>query len=112
MRGGFKTLPRAREYAPFPTHRFTDVCCDYNAFWRRVPNEIDLWAADGWNYELFLVTRLLRAGRDVRELGYPYRGRLRRDSKLPSWRQGLGAVWVLARERFRRRGRRLRGRVA
>ncbi len=91
---------------------FTDVCCGYNAFWRRVPNETDLWAEDGWNYEPLLVARLLRAGRDVRELGYPYRGRLSGDSKLPDWRQGLVAVWVLARERFRRRGARLRGRVA
>jgi len=83
--------------------RFTDVCCGYNAFWRRVPRELDLWAADGWNYEPLLVARLLRAGRDVRELGYRYRGRLSGDSKLPDWRQGLRAVWVLVRERFRRR---------
>ncbi len=83
--------------------RFTDVCCGYNAFWRRVPGEVDLWAADDWNYEPLLVARLLRAGRAVRELGYRYRGRLSGNSKLPDWRQGLRAVWVLARERFRRR---------
>ena len=83
--------------------RFTDVCCGYNAFWRRMTDEVDIWAADGWNYEPLIVARLLRAGRDVRELGYPYQGRLSGDSKLPNWRQGLGAVWVLARERVRRR---------
>jgi glycosyltransferase involved in cell wall biosynthesis len=83
--------------------RFTDVCCGYNAFWRHLTGEVDLWAADGWNYEPLLVARLLRAGRDVRELGYPYRGRLSGDSKLPDWPQGLRAIWVLVRERFRRR---------
>jgi len=83
--------------------RFTDVCCGYNAFWRRVAGEVDLWSADGWNYEPLLVARLLRAGRDVRELSYGYSGRLSGDSKLPDWRQGLVAIWVLARERFRRR---------
>jgi glycosyltransferase involved in cell wall biosynthesis len=82
--------------------RFTDVCCGYNAFWRRVPGEVNLWAADGWNYEPLLVARLLRARRDVRELSYQYRGRLSGDSKLPDLRQGLRAVWVLVRERFRR----------
>jgi glycosyltransferase involved in cell wall biosynthesis len=80
--------------------RFTDVCCGYNAFWRRVPAEVDLWAADGWNYEPLLVARLLRAGRDVRETGYRYRGRLGGDSKLPDWPQGLRAIWALVRERF------------
>lgn len=83
--------------------RFTDVCCGYNAFWRRVPDKVDLWAADGWNYEPLLVARLLRAGCDVRELGYRYRGRLSGDSKLPNWQQGLRAIWVLVRERFRSR---------
>ncbi len=83
--------------------RFTDICCGYNAFWRRVPAEVGLWAADGWNYEPLLVARLLRAGRYVQELGYPYRGRVSGHSKLPNWRQGLGAVLALARERFRRR---------
>jgi len=83
--------------------RFTDVCCGYNAFWRRIPGEVDLWAEDGWNYEPLLVARVLRAGRDVRELGYRYRGRLGGASKLPDWRQGLRAIWVLIRERLRRR---------
>jgi glycosyltransferase involved in cell wall biosynthesis len=82
---------------------FTDVCCGYNAFWRRVATEVDLWSEDGWNYEPLLVARLLRAGRDVRELGYPCPGRLTGHSKLPNWRQGLSALWVLARTRIRRR---------
>jgi glycosyltransferase involved in cell wall biosynthesis len=82
--------------------RFTDVCCGYNAFWRYIPEEVDLWAADGWNYEPLLVGRLLRAGRDVRELDYSYGGRLSGDSKLSDWRQGLRATWVLVCERFRR----------
>lgn len=82
--------------------RFTDVCCGYNAFWRSVAEEVDLWAANGWNYEPLLIARLLRAGRDVRELGYTFSGRLSGDSKLPNWRQGLAAMWALARERFRR----------
>lgn len=81
--------------------RFTDVCCGYNAFWRRISDEVDLWSADGWNYEPLLVARLLRAGRDVRELSYAYSGRLSGDSKLPDWGQGLAAMWVLVRERFR-----------
>jgi glycosyltransferase involved in cell wall biosynthesis len=85
----------------YGTH-FTDVCCGYNAFWRRVAGEVDLWSADGWNYEPLLVARLLRAGRDVRELSYTHGGRLSGDSKLPDWRQGLAAMLVLARERFRR----------
>lgn len=82
--------------------RFTDVCCGYNAFWRRVVCEVELWAANGWNYEPLLVARLLRAGRDVRELGYAYGGRLSGESKLPNWSQGLGALWALVCERFRR----------
>jgi len=84
----------------YGTH-FTDVCCGYNAFWRRIPAEVNIWAADGWNYEPLLVARLLSAGRDVRELGYQYSGRLTGNSKLPNWHQGVRAMWVLARERFR-----------
>jgi hypothetical protein len=63
-------------------------------------NEVNFWMRDVWNYEPLLVARLLRAGCDVQELCYRYRGCLSGDSKLPDWRQGLRDTRVLAHERF------------
>lgn len=82
--------------------RFSDLCSGYNAFWRDVPERVNIWADDGWNYEPLIVARLLRAGLDVVEEPQSYVGRLGEESKLSSWGQGLIALKTLLRERLRR----------
>ncbi len=81
--------------------RFTDLCSGYNAFWRDLPERVNLWAADDWNYEPLILARVLRAGLGVVEQPQSYRGRVDSDSKLSSWTQGLTSIKVLIRERLR-----------
>jgi len=81
--------------------RFTDLCSGYNAFWRDLPERVNLWAADDWNYEPLILARVLRAGLGVVEQPQSYRGRVDSDSKLSSWTQGLTSMKVLIRERLR-----------
>lgn len=84
--------------------KFTDLCSGYNAFWSDVPERVNLWAEDGWNYEPSLVARALKAGLDIVEQPQSYRGRVNSESKLGSWTQGFVAMKVLLRERFRTAG--------
>lgn len=80
--------------------KFTDLCSGYNAFWREVPQRVNLWAEDGWNYEPLIIARVLKAGLDIVEQPQTYRGRVSDDSKLSSWTQGFNAMKVLLRERL------------
>ena len=80
--------------------KFSDLCSGYNAFWRDVPQRVNIWADDGWNYEPLILARLLRAGLDVVEEPQSYAGRLGEESKLSSWGQGLKTMLVLLQERF------------
>ena len=84
--------------------KFTDLCSGYNAFWRDVPERVNLWAEDGWNYEPSFIARALKAGLDIVEEPQSYRGRLSDKSKLDSWVQGFTAMKVLLRERLRASG--------
>lgn len=81
--------------------RFTDLCSGYNAFWSDVPQRVNLWAEDDWNYEPLIIARVLKARLDIVEQPQTYRGRVSDDSKLSSWAQGLTAMKVLLRERLR-----------
>ena len=83
--------------------RFSDLCSGYNAFWRDVPERVNLWAEDDWNYEPLIIARLLRVGMDIVEEPQTYRGRVSDNSKLSSWAQGFTAIKVLLHERFRAR---------
>lgn len=83
--------------------KFTDLCCGYNAFWRETLLKANPWAEDGWNYEPLLTARAVKGGLKIIEVSYPYRSRLKGRSNLPDWRQGLTAIKVLVRERFRSR---------
>jgi len=81
--------------------RFSDLCSGYNAFWSDLPDRVNLWADDDWNYEPLIIARVLKAGLDVVEQPQTYRGRVGDHSKLSSWTQGLTAMKVLLLERLR-----------
>ncbi|MDO8616009.1 MAG: glycosyltransferase [Dehalococcoidia bacterium] len=80
--------------------RFTDLCSGYNAFWRRITERVDLWSADGWNYEPSIIARVLKAKLKMIEVPQQGGSRLGGRSKLSSWGQAFRAVWVLLRVRF------------
>ena len=80
---------------------FTDLCCGYNAFWRKALLKANPWAKDDWNYEPSIIARVLKGGLKIIEVTYHYTGRIEGQSKLPDWKQGLTAIKVLIRERFR-----------
>jgi len=81
--------------------KFTDLCCGYNAFWRKILLEANLWAKDNWNYEPFIIAKLLKGRLKIIEIAYDYKARINGRSRLSDWKQGLTAIKVLIRERFR-----------
>ncbi|MDP2948658.1 MAG: glycosyltransferase family 2 protein [Chloroflexota bacterium] len=85
--------------------KFTDLCSGYNAFWKRVTVDVNLWSKDGWNFEPLFIARLLKAKRKVIEVPQRASSRISGHSKLPNWHQGFSAIRVLITERFSRTGR-------
>lgn len=80
--------------------KFTDLCCGYNAFWRKTLLKANPWAKDDWNYEPSIIIRVLKGRLKIIEMAYHYTGRIEGQSKLPDWKQGLTAIKVLIREWF------------
>lgn len=81
--------------------RFTDLCSGYNAFWRKKFLDIKPWTNENWGYEPLLIARVLKHKLKVGEVPHLYMKRVNGKSKLPDFRQGLTAIKVLLRERFR-----------
>ena len=81
--------------------KFTDLCSGYNAFWRKTFLNIEPWKNNDWGYEPALIAQILKGKLKVSEVSYLYMKRVDGKSKLPDFKQGLAAIKVLLRERFR-----------
>jgi glycosyltransferase involved in cell wall biosynthesis len=62
--------------------------------------------SQGFGMEAEVTAKLLRRGIRPFEVPITYRARTREDGKKITWRDGVEAVWILARERARRAPRR------
>jgi glycosyltransferase involved in cell wall biosynthesis len=82
--------------------RYTDLCSGYNAFWKNIVDQVNLWSEDEWNYEPLLISRIHKAALKVIEIPQRPGRRLSGRSKLPNWKQGFTAIKTVVRERFRR----------
>lgn len=80
--------------------RYTDLCCGYNAFWKKAIKTVDLNSADGFADEPLINCRVRKAGLRMVEVGCIDRGRIGGGTKAPAWRQGFKAVKTIVRERF------------
>ncbi len=56
----------------------------------------------GFGMEAEITGKLLRSGVRPYEVAISYKARSREDGKKLTWRDGVEAVWILTRERFRR----------
>lgn len=81
--------------------RYSDLCSGYNAFWRKVLDQVNLYSSDGFEDEPLLIARVKRAGLRILEVGHYDRGRVGGEAKAPSWRQGFKAIKTVVRERLR-----------
>ena len=81
--------------------KFTDLCCGYNAFWKTTFLKTNPWIENDWDYEPSIIARVLKDRLKIIEVSHGYRSRIDGQSKLPDWKQGLTAIKVLIRERFR-----------
>ena len=79
---------------------YTDLCSGYNAFWKKVTEETNLWSTDGFENEPLINTRVRKRGLKVIEVSHMDPGRLGGDIKEESWRQGFKAIKSIFRERF------------
>ena len=79
--------------------RYTDVCCGYNAFWKKCLDKIDL-SDGGFDYEPVLHAKIKKAGLRVAEVYCNDKGRIGGNSKLPMLTQGLKAVIVILHQRL------------
>jgi hypothetical protein len=71
--------------------KYTDVCCGYNAFWKRCLEKIE-FSGDSFDYEPVLHAKIKKAGFRVTEVPCQDNGRLSGTSKLPMPTQGLKAA--------------------
>jgi len=79
--------------------KYTDVCCGYNAFWKKCLNKINLFD-DHFDYEPVLHVKIKKAGLRVAEVQCGDRGRISGDSKLPMLTQGLKAAISILHQRL------------
>lgn len=81
--------------------QFTDVTCGFNAFRRAAALSID-FVGTGFGYEPVIYALAKKSRYRIVEVPCTDRGRKSGTSKLPALTQGLKAVFVLLKERFRR----------
>jgi glycosyltransferase involved in cell wall biosynthesis len=79
--------------------RFTDVCCGYNAFWKRCLDKVKL-SDDSFDYEPVLHVKIKKAGFRVAEVPCRDTGRISGTSKLPMLAQGLKAAIAILHQRL------------
>jgi glycosyltransferase involved in cell wall biosynthesis len=77
--------------------KYTDVCCGYNAFWKRCLDKVKL-SCDGFDYEPILHVKIKKAGFHVAEVPCQDTGRISGTSKLPMLTQGLKAAIAILKE--------------
>ena len=66
-----------------------------------VYRKLDVKSA-GFGMEAEVTGKLLRAGLRPYEVPITYKARSREDGKKLTWKDGVEAIWILARERFRK----------
>jgi len=77
--------------------KYTDVCCGYNAFWKKCLNNIEL--SDGrFDYEPVLHVKIKKAGLRVAEVLCSDMGRIGGVSKLPMLSQGFKVAIAILKE--------------
>ena len=79
--------------------KYTDVCCGYNAFWKKCLSNIEL-SGGRFDYEPVLHVKIMRAGLRVAEVQCGDRGRISGNSKLPMLTQGLKAAIAILQQRL------------
>ncbi|MEV5510036.1 glycosyltransferase family 2 protein [Streptomyces orinoci] len=84
--------------------RYTDLCYGYNAFWKRVLDDIALDCA-GFEVETLMNIRVVKAGLRVQEIPSHEFVRIHGTSNLRAVRDGLRVLKVILRERGGRRRR-------
>ncbi|MFI0738378.1 glycosyltransferase family 2 protein [Streptomyces sp. NPDC021100] len=84
--------------------RYTDLCYGYNAFWKRVLDDIALDCA-GFEVETLMNIRVVKAGLRVQEIPSHEFVRIHGASNLRAVRDGLRVLKVILRERGSRRRR-------
>jgi glycosyltransferase involved in cell wall biosynthesis len=78
--------------------KYTDMCSGFNAVWKNAWEKVEF--PDEFGYEPLITIRAKKAGLKIIEVSCTDRGRINGASKLPSWRQGWGALKAIVRERF------------
>ncbi|WP_171171639.1 glycosyltransferase family 2 protein [Streptomyces sp. I05A-00742] len=92
--------------------RYTDLCYGYNAFWKRILDEIALDCA-GFEVETLMNIRVVKAGLRVQEIPSHEFVRIHGASNLRAVRDGLRVLKVILHERgSRRRSRTARAPLA
>ncbi|MBZ4322404.1 glycosyltransferase family 2 protein [Streptomyces huiliensis] len=85
--------------------RYTDLCYGYNAFWKRVLDDIALDCA-GFEVETLMNIRVVKAGLRVQEIPSHEFVRIHGASNLRAVRDGLRVLKVILHERGSRRHKR------
>ncbi|GAA2908434.1 hypothetical protein GCM10020221_00690 [Streptomyces thioluteus] len=85
--------------------RYTDLCYGYNAFWKRVLDDIALDCA-GFEVETLMNIRVVKAGLKVQEIPSHEFVRIHGTSNLRAVRDGLRVLKVILHERGSRRRKR------
>lgn len=78
----------------------TDMETGYKAFRAELLTKFEL-KEDGFGIEPEITAKFLKMGTNIRELPISYNPRTYDEGKKINWRDGLHAIWVLIRERFR-----------
>lgn len=78
---------------------YSDLCYGYNAFWRRILNEIML-DADGFEIETQINVRILQAGLLIHEVPSVESRRIYGESNLDTFRDGWRVLKTIVREWF------------
>ena len=84
--------------------RYTDLCYGYNAFWTRCLPQIRV-DCDGFEVETLINIRAARAGLAITEVPSYEKTRIPGESNLNAVKDGFRVLWIIFRERFRRRDR-------
>ncbi len=79
--------------------KYTDVCCGYNAFWKKCLEKME-FIDNQFDYEPVLCAKIKKAGLKVAEVQCTDRGRKNGHSKLPMPTQGIKAVVAVIHQRL------------
>ena len=80
--------------------KYTDICSGYNAFWKKVINDINLFS-NGFEMEQEMNVKIKKAGLKIIEVPCQDKGRISGSSKVSGLKQGLNNLKTIVVERFR-----------